>query len=289
MDPRIRLPEKMFRATSTTTNTAEPRPAASVVMLRDGAAGLEVHLLMRSPTMDFAGGRPVFPGGRVDGGDAEPISDWTGPSPEQWGEDLGIGPDSARAVVCAAVRETFEESGVLLASPTNGSQLRNLDSDDWREDRESLSQHRLGLAELLRRRGLTLRSDWLKPWSVWITPEFEPRRFHTWFLVARCPDDQVTLGVSRESTAGLWMNVEQAIRQADDKRLPLLPPQYCTCLELYRFRGVDQVLDSDRVVPTIRPRAVCDDEGMYLALPDDLVELGLRAQLQMYPAAGEAR
>lgn len=289
MDPRIRLPEQMVRAASTTTNTTEPQPAASVVMLRDGAAGLEVHLLMRAPTMAFAGGRPVFPGGRVDAADAEPISDWTGPSPDQWGLDLGTGPDIARAIVCAAVRETFEESGVLLASPVNGSRLRNLDSDDWREDRESLARHRLSLAELLRRRGLTLRSDWLKPWSVWITPEFEPRRFHTWFLVARCPDDQVVLGVSRESTTSVWLGVEQAIRDADGKRLPLLPPQYCICLELHRFAGVDQVLDSGRVVPTIRPWAVSDDEGMYLELPEDLVELGLRTQLQMYPAAGEAR
>jgi 8-oxo-dGTP pyrophosphatase MutT (NUDIX family) len=282
MDPRIRLSENLFPEIAAAANPAEPRPAASVVMLRDGAGGLEVHLLMRAPTMAFAAGRPVFPGGRVDAADAAPIPDWTGPSPERWAADLGVDPATATAIVCAAVRETFEEAGVLLASPVRGAALRDLDSGDWRDDRESLSRHRLDLAGLLGRRELTLRSDWLKPWSVWVTPEFEAKRFHTWFLVARCPEDQVTLSVSSESTTSRWIGVEAAIRLADAGRLPLLPPQYCTCLELLRFDSVDQVLAADRGVPTIRPHAESDAEGMYLALPDDLVELGLAAQRRMY-------
>jgi 8-oxo-dGTP pyrophosphatase MutT (NUDIX family) len=290
MDPQIRLPDDVLAATQTASDaegTSAPSPAASVVLMRDSAAGIEVHLLMRAASMAFAAGRPVFPGGRVDATDMESVAGWAGPTIERWAADLEVDQDRARAIINAAVRETFEECGYLLASPENGTlPLTDLSTDDWCEDRELLLQRRISVADLFARRRLTLRSDWLKPWSVWVTPSFEPRRFHTWFLVARCPAEQLTLGVSHESTTSQWISAEQALRQADDKALPLLPPQYCTLLELFECRDVDEVFDSGRSVRTVRPEVGIDNEGPFLELPDELVRLGLLVGIQMY---GEAR
>lgn len=230
----------------------------------------------------------MFPGGRVDPGDAEPAPAWVGPTPDRWAADLGVDPGDARAVVHAAIRETFEESGYLLASHTDGSPLVDLDTDEWRQDREELSQHRISLSDLLGRRTLSVRSDWLKAWSLWVTPDFEPRRFHTWFLVARCPISQRVLGVSRESTTSRWITADQALRQADADRLRLLPPQYCTFLELYGHRSVHDIFGYDRTIRDVRPTLATDDRGQYLSLPNDLVELGVRTGDQMYPTSKES-
>jgi len=287
VDPQIRLPGKLFQAEATTTSPADtpPSPAASVILLRDCVAGPEVHLQMRAATMAFARERPVFPGGRVDAADYEPVAAWAGPSVDEWAAVFGADRDQARAVVCAAIRETFEESGFLLASPPDGSPLTALDTADWRADRELLSQHQLSLAQLLARRGLAIRSDWLRAWSIWITPEFEPRRFHTWFLAARGPIQQRVLGVCSEKAASRWITADRALRQADNNELRMLPPQYFTFLQLHRHRDVNSVFGADDPVPTIRPAMAVDTGGAYLSLPDDLVELGIRTGHHMYGMA----
>ncbi|MEV0110014.1 hypothetical protein AB0H42_27265 [Nocardia sp. NPDC050799] len=171
----------------------------------------------------------------------------------------------------------------------HGDHSAALDTADWRADRDLLARHGIGLAELFERRGLTLRSDWLAPWSVWITPEFEPRRFHTWFLLARCPVEQRVLGISGESTAARWIRPDDALRQADRDELPLLPPQYCTFLELHGFRALDQLFAARRAAPVVAPALAVDGRGPYLALPDDLVELGVRIGHRMYDTTEELR
>ncbi|HYO36512.1 MAG TPA: NUDIX hydrolase, partial [Geodermatophilus sp.] len=95
--------------------TAAARPAATVLLLRDGAAGLEVHLLRRTRGMPFAGGMTAYPGGGVDPRDGDVDVAWSGPAPAEWAASLGCDERVARELGCAAVRETFEEAGVLLA------------------------------------------------------------------------------------------------------------------------------------------------------------------------------
>jgi 8-oxo-dGTP pyrophosphatase MutT (NUDIX family) len=283
--PRIRLDEKLLatmRDERRLGDPADPAPAASVVLIRDAATEPEVHLQMRAATMAFAGGRPVFPGGGIDAGDDDQVANWIGPPARRWAADLGTDPIRAHAIVCGAVRETFEESGYLLASPIDGSSLSMIDTDDWREDRDCLSQRAISLAELLARRGLALRTDWMKPLSVWITPEFEPRRFHTWFFLARCPQEQQVLGVSRESTTSRWITASQALRLADSGELQLLPPQYCTFLQLYGRRDTDEIFSTQNPVPTVRPTVAEDAAGTYLSLPEELVELGVATGRLMY-------
>ena len=175
---------------------AVPRDAATVMLVRPGpgAGGVEVFLLRRTEALEFAPGACVFPGGSVDGRDADPAiagEGWAGPAPADLGRLLGISPDRAGALVCAAVRETFEECGVLLAGPSPTELVR--DSVIPGADRQRLLDGSLSLGELLSRHGLMLRADLLTPWARWITPEISPRRFDTWFFAAALPPGQLAV------------------------------------------------------------------------------------------------
>jgi 8-oxo-dGTP pyrophosphatase MutT (NUDIX family) len=160
------------------TPPAVPRRAATVVLLRPADSGFEVYALRRADSMAFAPGMYAFPGGSVDPGDAADEVAWSGPPPEVWASRLGLDAPAARAVVCAAVRELFEESGVLLAGPASAGDRSTVDfsAAAWEQARLALVAREVGLAELLDRHGLALRSELLTGWTRWLTPAFEPRR-----------------------------------------------------------------------------------------------------------------
>src|SRR5215217_6198772 len=113
-----RMAEAAFAHVRESRTPAEPRPAATVILLRDTAAGPEVYLLRRQLTMAFAAGMTVFPGGRVDPTDSSIADSWSGPPPAEFAARLGCSAELAAAYVAAAVRETFEESGVLIDTAT---------------------------------------------------------------------------------------------------------------------------------------------------------------------------
>lgn len=195
-----------------------PRPAATVMLMRPmpAVAGaseerpMEVLLMRRVPSMGFAPGAYVFPGGRVDERDADGDLPWTGPAPEEWSRTLGVDVPMARALVCAAVRETFEETGVLLASePEHASDTAitlDTDTEDWERDRLGLIDRSRSFTEVLSRRGLVLRSEWLRAWSRWITPAREPRRYDTWFFTAELPPGQQPRDVGGEADHTQWVD-----------------------------------------------------------------------------------
>ena len=247
---------------------ADARNAATVVLLRDGrgGAGLEVYLLRRASTMAFAAGRHVFPGGSVDPRDGEHSPAWSGRSAAAWGESLGCDPTMARALVCAAVRETFEESGVLLAGASPDAVVADTTGATWEADRQSLLDRSESLAELLERRGLVLRSDLLRPWAHWITPEFEPRRFDTRFFVAAVPTGQRARDVSGEADQAVWMSVAGAVYGFSSGALPMLPPTIVALRELAAYHTVDEVLDAHMTVTPLMPRAVLDGDEVLLVL-----------------------
>ena len=159
----------------------------------------------------------VFPGGSVDPRDGETATAWSGPPAAQWAAWLGCDEPLARALVCAAVRETFEESGVLLAGPHGASVddiVADTTGDDLERDRLALLDRSVSMAEMLSRRGLVLRSDLLRPWAHWITPEFEPKRFDTRFFVAAVPTGQRPRDVSGEADDTVWLPVAEAVARA---------------------------------------------------------------------------
>ena len=249
---------------------AEPRDAATVVLMRPGssAAGPEVYLLRRQASMAFAGGMCVFPGGGVDPRDFDHAVAWAGPPPESWAARLGVDEPMARALVCAAVRETFEESGVLLAG-TAGTVVADTTGDDWEADRVALEGRELSLTEFLDRRDLVLRTDLLGVWAAWLTPVFQPKRYRTWFFAASLPAGQVTRDVSTESSAVSWVPAMRAVEQAEAGDIFMMPPTYLTCLDIGQHAGPDEVLAeaAGRSVEMFTPTVVSDGEEFVLSMP----------------------
>ncbi|QGN46616.1 NUDIX hydrolase [Micromonospora sp. WMMD558] len=220
---------------------AVPRVAATVLLLRPAAAGFEVYLIRRVAAMAF-GGMYAFPGGGVDPSDSQAHVGWAGPAPAEWGARLGLSPEAAQAVVCAAAREVFEEAGVLLAGPDGDTVVGDVSGDDWEAARVALEGRQVGFADLLAERGLTLRSDLLLPWSRWITPEFEPRRFDTYFFVALLPTGQRTRHVSGEADRTLWIRPADACDRAGDGELTMLPPTLVTLGQVAACGDLDGVV-----------------------------------------------
>ncbi|WP_338418202.1 NUDIX hydrolase [Nocardioides houyundeii] len=276
---RLPLPHHLIEAARAFADghaePAEPRDAATVVLMRPGAGEPDLYLLRRQTSMAFAGGMCVFPGGGVDPRDDDPAVAWAGPSPTEWAERLGTDEDKARALVCAAVRETFEESGVLLAGPSASTVVEDTSGDDWEADRVALESRELHFSDFLVRRGLVLRTDLLGAWSGWLTPIFEPRRYRTWFFVAAMPQGQVTRHVGTEASSVRWVPAAEAVRRVEAQEIGMLPPTWLTCLEISGFEHPDSVLAAaaDRRVEMFMPEVVEDADGHLLSTPPAYVEL----------------
>jgi 8-oxo-dGTP pyrophosphatase MutT (NUDIX family) len=260
------------------------RPAATVALVRDGVTGLEVYLLRRVRAMAFAAGMHVFPGGSVDPADHD-LADhdpadhgpadhsaahhdagdhdagdhaggdrvgggWVGPSPAWWAGRFGTDEALARALVGAAVRETFEEAGVLLAGPSADRLVDDVSADDWEDERVALEAGRQSLPELLARRGLRLRADLLAPVAHWITPEIERKRFDTYFFVAALPERQVCREAGTEADRRLWISPQQALSSG----LKIMPPTEAVLQDLATHRDVASALRSDREIHLVMPR-----------------------------------
>jgi 8-oxo-dGTP pyrophosphatase MutT (NUDIX family) len=262
----VELPAAMVRrAREFRGDPAPARPAATVVLLRPDDETFQVYVVKRAATMVF-GGVHAFPGGSVDPSD-RPVTVRT-----DWSDRLGVPDEQARAVVGAAARELFEEAGVLLAGPpeeidrtvTDGTMTEvvgDVSATDWETDRASVAAHELTMTELLDRRGLRLRDDLLLPWARWITPEFEPRRFDTWFFVALLPAGQTARDVSGESESAMW------VRPADTDELAMLPPTRSTLSALAAYPKMAEVVAAasrrDAATP-VMPRVQIGDDGSAL-------------------------
>ncbi|MFK3985013.1 NUDIX hydrolase [Micromonospora sp. NPDC050397] len=218
---------------------ATPRVAATVLLLRPTADGetIEVYVIRRLAAMTF-GGMYAFPGGGVDPSDSAATLDWSGPPASAWGDRLGLPPQAAQAVLCAAAREVFEEAGVLLAGPGPGTIVGDVSGADWEEARQALVERRISFADLLRERRLNLRSDLLLPWARWITPEFEPRRFDTYFFVALLPGGQRTRDVSGEADHTMWIRPADALARVDSGEIAMLPPTRVALAEIAACGGL---------------------------------------------------
>jgi len=261
---------------------AVPRDAATVILLRQGAGagagpevGVEAFLLRRTAELEFAPGACVFPGGSVDERDADAGIGWVGPAPEDFAAQLDVPPERARALVCAAIRETFEESGVLLAGDGAGMVDARLMSDSaaLAADRHALLTGTTTLGEVLGRRGLVLRADLLTPWARWITPEVSPRRFDTWFFAAALPAGQTATAAPEghadpgESESGTWLRPGAALEAAEAGEITLLPPTAVTLRELAAHQDVDGILARRRTIIPRLPRVTVENGKVRLSMP----------------------
>lgn len=259
---------------------AAPQVAATVILLRDGGEGpFEVFLLQRDRNQSFMGGAYVFPGGRMDEADAEP-----GPAACRGGfcaaearrllQEPDLPEATALGLFLTAVRETFEEAGILLAVRAAGEPIDLLDpgaAERFAAYRLELHAGKLPLADLARRENLTYAADLLIPYSHWITPATEPRRFDTRFFLARLPEKQVAVHDRRELTASCWMTTATALADHAAGRIVLMPPTLKTIEELHAFSDVASLFAaarSKRIHPVF-PEAFWTADSFGLRLPHD--------------------
>ncbi|MBU0652082.1 MAG: NUDIX hydrolase [Proteobacteria bacterium] len=257
-----------------------PRDAATVILLRDRTEGpYEVFLMRRHRNQIFMGGAFVFPGGGLDDADADPeIAACTGgfraADAKHLLQETDLPEATALGLFVAAIRETFEEAGVLLARDARGSVV-DLSAPEtaarFSSYRLELHEERLDLAELVRREGLVFAPDLLIPYAHWITPEIESRRFNTRFFLARLPEGQVPVHDRMELTESSWMTPAFALAENEAGRIILMPPTLKTIEELLSFSHSAQLFAAARSqrIRTILPEAFRTADGFGIRLPHD--------------------
>jgi 8-oxo-dGTP pyrophosphatase MutT (NUDIX family) len=244
-----------------------PTDAATVILVRDGVSGLEAFLLRRVIGMAFAGGMTAFPGGGVDRRDADASVAWNGPDASWWASRFGCDPAMARALVCSAVRETFEESGVLLAGPDAAGVVS--DARPFHDARKDLVERKYSLAQFLAANTLVLRADLLRPWANWVTPAEESRRYDTRFFLAAMPAGQHADGATTEAQDVAWQRPAEALRDWEEGRRGLLPPTWMVLAELNEHPTVASAMAAERTVDKIIPKLVRDGMRVRVVLPGD--------------------
>ncbi|MGJ5826105.1 NUDIX hydrolase [Streptomyces ossamyceticus] len=262
-------PDRIRRLAAGTLTPVTPRRAATVMLLKDTADIPVVHMLRRRASMAFAGGAYAYPGGGVDPRDDDHRIRWAGPTRAWWADRLGVDEAGAQAIVCAAVRETYEEAGVLLAGPTPDTVVGDTTGDDWEADRAAVAARDLPFAEFLDRRGLVLRSDLLGAWTRWITPEFEARRYDTWFFVAALPQGQRTRNASTEADRTVWIRPRAAAEGYDKGELLMMPPTIATLRQLTAYDTAAGALAAapGRDLTPVLARARLENDEVILSWP----------------------
>jgi 8-oxo-dGTP pyrophosphatase MutT (NUDIX family) len=251
------------------------RPAATVIVLRDGVTGPEVFLVRRHHAVAFMAGAHVFPGGRVDSGDESANSSWCDGVVEATGKLPGVAPEAALAFHVAASRELFEEAGILLARDAR-RQLVSLaggaDRDRFKVHRAELNAGRRTLREIVEVERLRLALDTLVHYAHWVTPPIEIRRFDTRFFVTRVPSHQAPAHDDHEATDSVWIRPVDAIAAVSRGDIVLPPPTWASLRELQRFPTVDAALlwAQTRSVYRREPRVTTGADGnRRIVLPGD--------------------
>lgn len=252
------------------------RDAATVMLVRDGRAGLEVFMLRRNLNSDFVGGAYVFPGGAVDDHDRhtdlDPVCE--GRNDADASAQLGI-ERGGLAFWVAAIRECFEEAGVLLARDGDGRTVTFADPEvdaRFSVHRRAVDSGERRLVEICQDEGLQLAVDTIYYFSHWITPEGAPRRYDTRFFVTEAPDGQVPLHDDRETIANVWIRPAEALERFAAGEFDLIFPTMRSLEALARFDTADEVLAAAAAindVPTILPKIVEDASGYRIILPGD--------------------
>jgi 8-oxo-dGTP pyrophosphatase MutT (NUDIX family) len=240
------------------TESAAARPASTILLLREGAAeAIEVFMMVRHHEIEFASGALVFPGGSIDPGDQDIIDR---PKLYDNGERYD---DATLKFRIAAIRETFEESGILLArsqgetdliAPTRAAAIAEA-------HRGALCEHRISFADILAEGQLALALDLLVPYAHWITPEKMPKRFDTWFFLAAAPPEQVGMHDGKESTDSVWLSPREALAGADSGRFTLPFPTTRNLIKLGKQASVAAALAEARQSPVVSVMPVMTKVG----------------------------
>ncbi|MDY6942570.1 MAG: NUDIX domain-containing protein [Pseudomonadota bacterium] len=245
--------------------TQPPRPAATLLLVRDHPRGMQVFMVKRHHQIDFAGGALVFPGGKVDQADTLPsVLTHCRPLP-------GISPDDM-AFRVASIREAFEECGVLLARERMSGELIRAAAlaDLERRYRQAVETKAVYLGDVASRENLELATDRLTPFAHWITPVMAPKRFDTHFFLAEAPEDQVALHDGGETVDSLWIRPQDALEQAAAGTLTIIWPTRMNLQKLARHHHVADTIAAarDSTVVTVLPEMAAGPNGQVMRIPE---------------------
>jgi 8-oxo-dGTP pyrophosphatase MutT (NUDIX family) len=243
---------------------AVPIPAATVLLLRDSARGLEVFMVLRHHQIDAFSGALVFPGGKVDAADQHADLIALCRSAHAFSADT-------LALRVAAIREAFEECGVLLARTAGEQQLIDAQQLDKLDDyRRALLANSLDMIELCRAENLELATDLLSHYAHWITPKIRPKIFDTYFFLAPAPAGQLAVHDGSESLDSMWITPQQAIAQATQGKLTLVFPTRMNLLRLAHSTTVQQAMTAAQQseVITVQPQVEVRDDGHIMSIPE---------------------
>lgn len=252
------------------------RDAATVMLVRDGSDGVEVFMLRRNLNSDFVGGAYVFPGGGVDPGDGAPDVEelCIGRTDAEASALLGV-PSGGLAYWVAAIRESFEEAGLLLAVGPDDQMVRfdeAATNERFAEHRRRVDAAEVALVDVARDEGLRLATDRIHYFSRWITPLGAPRRYDTRFFIAHPPEWQEPVHDDHEVIANLWIRPADALERHGRGEFELIFPTVRSLEALALFDTADQVVrhaaaisDVQPILPTIED----GEHGMRIVLPGD--------------------
>ncbi|MDB5894690.1 MAG: hydrolase [Rhodoferax sp.] len=246
-----------------------PRDAASIALLRDGTAGLEVFMVRRHGASDVLGGAHVFPGGKLDAEDADPTLLATLDQPlDRLHAALGeaaLPAGTAAALHVAALREAFEESGVLFAHPGTVAEVATA---------AALLRDGTPFNAALAQLGLRLMTQAVVPWSRWITPTSPSvmnKRFDTRFFLALVPEGQEALHDNHEAVESIWLPPRTALQQYWEARIDLAPPQIMSLVHLARHATAESAMAEarGRLPPVVQPEPFDDAGTRTICYPGD--------------------
>lgn len=258
---------------------AVPKNAATVILLRNRKPqGFEVFLLKRHEKSSFFGGNFVYPGGRVDreDGSLETCSRCKGLTPEEAHQRFGgmLPPDESLAHWIAAIRELFEEAGVLLAYDQKGNFLHlsnPAELEKFLHYRALIQKGEMSICQMAQEENLLFALDQLDYYAHWITPEARPERFDTRFFLACHPEGQEATYDQKETTVGVWLTPEKALEENFKGEVVLSPPTLKTLEDLSRFKRMDEVFNSLRntEIRPILPVLTKISGGLVIIFPWD--------------------
>ena len=251
------------------------RPASTVVLLRPSRSRFDVFLVRRHENIAFMGGAHVFPGGRVDAADRFGPPDEAGDGASEAAARVrDVPPSDAVAYHVAAIRELFEEAGVLLARRGNGRMIDFADAAEaarFVEHRRALAAGTLSIRDLVARERLRLSLEAIVLFAHWVTPEVETKRFDTRFFVAAVPEAQEPVHDEGETTHSEWMDPVEAVERCRRDEIMLPPPTWTTLRELAQFASVDEVMRwaRRREIVRVQPGFIQNADVTMLTLPGD--------------------
>ncbi|MBT4494373.1 MAG: NUDIX hydrolase [Gammaproteobacteria bacterium] len=245
------------------TDPSTPIPAATILMLRDGPNGLETFMVVRHHQIDFASGALVFPGGKIDDGDFK-VRDFC--------NGVSSADDTSVGLMAGAIREAFEECGILLARENGVSDLISGERLSALEPyRDKLHKGELSFAEFLAQEHLTLACDKLQHFAHWITPPVLPKRFDTHFYLASAPADHLAIHDGHESVDSIWITPADAAKGESDGTYTIIFPTLANVEMLGESESVESAMDmaNNRNIVSILPWTEEREDGTYVCIPDD--------------------